>query len=311
MANVIQYAPIFQKELDKTMIEQSTTGWMEQNASLLKYDGGKEVKIPVLDMDGLGDYTDGFAEGSVSLTYETKTMSMSRGRQFVIPERDVDDSGFLLTASNIMGEFQRTKVIPEVDAYRYSSIASQVIAGGNATGGYTPSESDILKKLYYDIAAVQDVVGDVPLVITMSSMVAAILDTSNQISKKLDVVDFKQGGITLKVTSLNGEHPIIRAGSGRLKTAYTFFDGRTAGDGNAPNQVVGGFKPTAEAKDINWIICPKTAPKAVSKTDKMRIFDPETYQKSRSWAMDYIKYHDLWLTEANIKAMRVSVKQSL
>lgn len=311
MANNIEYASIFQTELDKAMVEQATTGWMEVNDKLVKYDGGKEVKIPVLDMDGLGDYVDGFPEGSVSLTYESKSMEMDRGRQFVIPESEMEDSGFLLAASTVMGEFQRIKVIPEVDAYRYSSIATQAITGNRVTGGYAPSENDLLKKLYYDIACVQDVVGDVPLVITMSSMTAAIMDMSSSISKKLDVVDFKQGNINLRVTALNGEHPIIRTGSSRLKTAYTFYDGRTAGTESTPNQIVGGFVTADSAKDINWIISPRNAPIAVSRTDKMRIFDPETYQKSRSWAIDYRKFHDLWLTDSAVKSLYVNVKQSL
>lgn len=58
---------------------------------------------------------------------------------------------------------------------------------------------------------------------------------SNAIAKKLDVVDFKQGNINLRVTALNGVHPIIRAGSSRLKTEHTFFDGRTASDGAETN----------------------------------------------------------------------------
>lgn len=315
MANNIQYATIFQKELDKAMVEGATSGWMELNEGLIQYQGGRDIKIPSIDMDGLGDYQDGFPEGSVSLKYETKTMEMDRGRQFLLPETDVEDTGFLLSASTVMGEFQRTKVIPEVDAYRYSSVAASAIAHNKASGGYTPSETDLLKKLYYDIAQVQDVVGDVPLVITMSTMAAAIMDMTTAISKKLDVVDFKQGNINLRVTALNGEHPIIRVGSGRLKTEYTFYDGRTASDGAeqnpTPNQKVGGFAPTKTAKDINWIICPKNAPIAVSRTDKMRIFDPETYQKSRSWAIDYRKFHDLWMKENAFSAIFANIKQAL
>ena len=37
-------------------------------------------------------------------------------------------------------------------------------------------------------------------------------------------------------------------------------------------------------------------PIAVSRTDKVRIFDPETNQSARAWAIDYRKYHDLWIT---------------
>ncbi len=315
MDNNLQYASIFQTELDKAMVEGASSGWMEVNENLIKYQGGKDVKIPSIAMDGLGDYQNGFPEGAVTLTYETKTMEMDRGRKFVLHETQVEDTGFIASASAVMGEFQRTKVIPEVDAYRYSSIASQAIANNRASGSYTPSETDLLKRLYYDIACVQDVVGDVPLVITMSTMAAAIMDMSTAISKKLDVVDFKQGNINLRVTALNGEHPIIRVGSGRLKTAYEFYDGRTASDGAAqnptPNQIVGGFKPASTAKDINWIISPRDTPIAVSRTDKMRIFDPETYQDARAWAMDYRKYHDLWLTKNKINTLFANVKQSL
>lgn len=311
MQNYIEEAKIFQTELDKAAIEGATSGWMEQNASLIKYDGGDEVKIPRLDMDGLGDYTDTFPDGGVKLQFETKTMEMDRGRRFIIPETAVENSKAILTMSSLMGEFQRTKVIPELDAYRYSKIATTAIEN-NHSSIYTPSENDILKKLYYDIAQVQDVVGDIPLIITMNSMVAAILDCSATISKKLDIVDFKQGNVQLKVSSLNSQFPIIRAGTSRMKSAYTFYDGRTASDGVAgspsPDQTVGGFAPAIGAKDVNWIITPQNAPLAVSRTDKMRIFDPETYQPSRSWATDYRKFHDLWIKHNSIQSIFVSVK---
>lgn len=205
-----------------------------------------------------------------------------------------------------MGEFQRTRVVPEIDAYRYSKIAAGAIANKRASGEYTPSADDILSKLYYDVAAVQDAVGnDTPLVITMSTLVAAILDTSSEISKKLDVVDFRQGGVTLKVSALNGEHPIRRVGSGRLKSAYIFADGKTEG------QKTGGFAPAENALDVNWIICPRTVPIAVSRTDKVRIFDPETNQTARSWMLDYRKYHDLWITNNKWPQVWVNCKQAL
>lgn len=56
MANVFEYAGVFQNELDKAAVEQATSGWMELNDKLVRYDGGSEVKIPSMDMDGLADY---------------------------------------------------------------------------------------------------------------------------------------------------------------------------------------------------------------------------------------------------------------
>lgn len=308
MANAIQYAAVFQSELDKAAAEQATSGWMELNDKLVKYSGGAEVKIPKLTVEGLADYNkqSGFVDGSVNLTWQTKEMTMDRGRKFTLDESEVDQTNFVLTASSVMGEFQTQFVVPEIDAYRYSAIAAGALAKSRASGGNTPTEATILKMLYADIAAVQDVIGeDKPLVITMSTKVAALLDASTELAKKLSVTDFKQGDITLKVKSLNGQHPIIRVGSARLKTAYVFNDGTTTG------QTAGGFTPAAGAKDINWIICPRSAPIAVSRTDKMRIFDPETYQKARAWAMDYRKYHDLWVPDNKWNSMWVNIKQTL
>lgn len=306
MANNLQYAQIFQTELDKAAVEQATSGWMELNDKLVKYNGGAEVKIPQMDMDGLADYDRqaGFVEGSVNLTWETKKMTMDRGRQFTFDEQEVNDTNFVVTASSVMGEFQRTKVIPEIDAYRYSTLAALAIAKDRAAFGYTPAEGTILKALYADLAAVQDAVGDdTPLVITMATPVAALFDLNDKLSKSISAMDFKQGDITLKVKSLNGQHPIIRVGSQRMKTAYLFNDGTTAG------QEKGGFTPAEGAQNINWIICPRSLPIAVSRTDKVRIFDPETFQKKRAWAVDYRKYHDLWVLENKLNALLVNVKE--
>lgn len=306
MPNSLQYASVFQSELDKAAVELATSGWMEPNSSLIRYNGGKTVKVPQIVMDGLADYDNGFVDGDVTLTWQDLTFAMDRGRRFSLDEHEVNDTNFVATASQVMGEFQRTRVVPEIDAYRYSKIAAGAIANKRVSGGYTPTATDILSKLYYDVAAVQDAVGnDTPLVITMSTLVAAILDTSSEISKKLDVVDFRQGGVTLKVSALNGEHPIRRVGSGRLKSAYIFADGKTEG------QKTGGFAPAENALDVNWIICPRTVPIAVSRTDKVRIFDPETNQTARSWMLDYRKYHDLWITNNKWPQVWVNCKQAL
>ena len=305
--NVLQYASVFQSELDKAAVAGATSGWMELNDKLVKYEGGAEVKIPQLDMDGLADYDrqNGFVEGTINLTWQTKKMTMDRGRQFTFDEHEVNDTNFVLTASSVMGEFQRTKVVPEIDAYRYSTIAALAMAKDRAVYGYTPAESTILKQLYTDIASVQDVVGDdTPLVITMATPVAALFDLNATLSRSVSVTDFQQGGVNLKIKAVNGQHPIIRAGSGRLKTAYQFNDGSTT------NQTKGGFTPAEGALDINWIICPRNAPIAVSRTDKVRIFDPETYQKKRAWAVDYRKYHDLWIMDNKMPSILVNLKQA-
>lgn len=307
MANTLAYVQIFQEELDLQMIQGSTTGWMEPNSKMVKYNGGNEIKIPSVLMDGLADYDreNGYVKGSVSLTWETHTLTQDRGRKFQIDAMDVDETNFVVTAGSVMGKFQKTHVIPEVDAYRYGKIASTAITKKVASGGYTPAESTILNKLLYDIATVQDKIGDgVPLIITMPFTVGVILNASEKLQKRIDVVDFKQGGISTKIKAIDGI-PIMFAPSARLKTAFKFNDGKTE------DEEAGGFESDPTAKTVNWLITAQDAPIAVSKTDTPRIFDPQTNQDAHAWRIDYRKYHDLWIPEDKVSGIFANVKEAL
>lgn len=309
MPNSISYSTIFQQALDTQMVQGATSGWMEQNAGQVIYNGGKEIKIPKIAMDGLGNYdrNAGYPVGTVSSEYETMTMSQDRGKQFVLDSMDVNESNFVVNASSVMSEFQKQYVIPEVDSYRYSRIAALLMAkgAGYASGGYSPAESDIYSKLTYDIATVQDKVGEnIPLVICLSGLVKRVLQNSTEFMKHVDVTNFTQGNITTKVKSID-ENPIIPVPSARLKTAYVFRDGRSSG------QTQGGFAADTSAKNINWIISIPTGPIAVSKTDNMKIFTPDQVQDADGYKMDYRKYHDLWIPDNKYDGMFVNIKEAL
>lgn len=317
--NTFAYAQIFQQQLDKQVVAKATSGWMEGNAGLVKYSGGNTIKIPKMNMDGLGNYSrdNGFVQGSATLSYETETLTQDRGRTFQLDSMDVDETNFVPTASALMSEFQRTKVIPEIDAYRYSKIAALAIAANanaSSMGGYTPavgsfdptaSASTIFKAIRADIAAIQDVAGAIPLVITISTATLNILENSPEIQRQLQVAQFPGGAdVSFEVKSIDN-CPIMEVPSARLKTVYDFNDGSTTG------QTAGGFAPDATAKTINWIICGQNVPIAVSKTDKIRIFDPETNQKADAWKIDYRKYHDLWIPDNQFQCLRVNIKEAL
>jgi len=294
MANTIEYAKIFQKELDKQVIEGSTSGWMEENASQVIYNGGNEIKLPKMSLQGLGSYSrdDGYAGGAITYAYETFTLTQDRGRRFRIDAIDVDESGFGLAAANVAAEFQRTKVIPEIDAYRYSKLAAA--AGIKET--YTPDKSTVMSTLLDQLGQVRDITGDEgDVVIIMSRPVYDKLMLSGEISYAVETSNFKQGDMELAVKSINGV-PVIPVPSARMKSEYTF---KADGDG--------GFAPTAGAKDINWVICPKSAPIAVSKTDNVKIITPEANQFADAWDIDYRKYHDLFIPDNKKAVIAVSM----
>ncbi len=297
--NTIEAAKIFMTALDQQMIEGATSGWMEANAGQVKYSGGDEVKIPTISTSGLADYDreNGYNQGAVSLKYQTKKLEKDRGRQFLLDAMDVDESNFIANATAVMSEFQRTQIIPEVDAYRYSKIYSLANAAGNGKI-YTPAASTILSALNADISAVYDVAGEADLVIVMPYIVADILDNTEKIARYMNVGSFTQGRVDVKVRTYNGI-PIVRVPSARMKTAYTFNDGKTDG------QTDGGFVPASDAAQINWIISPRNAPIAVSKTDNFKIFSPDVNQKADAWLIQYRKFHDLWIKDNALKKVRV------
>lgn len=196
--NTLEYAKIFQKELDQQIIEGATSGWMEDNAGQVKYSGGNEVKIPTISTQGLGDYDrdNGFVRGAVTLSYETYKMTQDRGRSFNLDAMDVDESNFIANTGNVMGVFQDEHVMPEIDSYRYSKMFALVKAGGTVTEGYTPAKATILEKLKADIQAIRNKIPrNLQLLIIMSPITAGILSDALENSRRIDIGNFKQGEI--------------------------------------------------------------------------------------------------------------------
>lgn len=302
MANVLEYAKIFQPALDKQVVQEATTGWMELNSNVVRYNGGNEVKLPDMVMDGLGDYdrANGFVKGGVTLSWKTYSLTQDRGRTFSIDAMDVDETAFVATAGNVLGEFQRTQVVPEIDAYRYSKLATLAI-GAEQTRSLAVTEANVLDEILTDLANMEDVIGAKDVIITMSPITANLLSKAGK--DLLNKAVLAKGGLSVEVQALN-DNLIVKAPSKLLKTEFEFLDGETSG------QEAGGFKATAGALDINWIISTKDAPIAISKTDKTRTFSPDVNQDADAWKIDYRKYHDLWVPKSKLTSIYANTKPS-
>lgn len=77
------------------------------------------------------------------------------------------------------------------------------------------------------------------------------------------------------------------------------------------NSEIGSTEPFVRGRilAVNWLICPKSAPVAVSKTDNVKIITPELNQFADAWDVDYRKYHDLFVPENKRAAIAVSVSE--
>ena len=113
-----------------------------------------EILIPKMSMQGLADYNKntGYVAGDVTLDYETKKCAYDRGRMFNVDAMDnIESAG--IAFGRLSGEFLRTQVVPELDAYRlaaYAQIAGVTTVKGvlaNGKGSSCSTQSRKRKKL--------------------------------------------------------------------------------------------------------------------------------------------------------------------
>lgn len=171
----------------------------------------------------------------------------------------------------------------------------------NVEYGYTVANSTVIAKIKKGIKTLREKCHNGTLVIMCN------YDTQLAIEEaalgKLASVSFSQGGINTKVPAIDG-CPIIPVPQNRLYSAIQLYDGSTSG------QTTGGYIKATSGLDVNFLIMPLDLPLAVTKQDIMRIFDPETNQSANAWAMDYRRYHDLWVLESKKEGVYANIKDA-
>lgn len=304
--NTLATATLFQNTLDKIAVQEATTGWMDANSGQVLYNGGSEVKIPKMNVQGMGDYDrdNGYQKGTVTLEYETRKMTQDRGRLFQLDPMSINENNFVTTAAAVMGEFQRTQVVPEIDAYRISKLATEAIAAekaGMIAYGYTPGaeQTSALRKLKEGIKAVREGYNGA---LVCQATPDFIMELELELAGRITAVTFSKGGIVTQVPSVDGV-PLVSTPSNRMYTTIKINDGKTGG------QEKGGYEKGELAKSLNFFVCPMTTPIAVTKQDIMRIFDPNINQKLNAWQMDYRRFHDMWVLDNKLDSIYLSIKE--
>lgn len=289
--NSIENVTRYSNELDKMFEQKSAVGFFADNALATKFVGAKTVIIPDIEFEGLADYDRefGFARGAINVSNASYTMSMDRARSLQIDREDMDETGVANLAGKILGEYVRTKVVPECDAYVLSKLSGLAISRSNTIEGDVNKPFEALCSL---INEVQAVVGyDEELVAFIDSHMFAALQNSSEISKMITVSEFKQGEVDLKVKSLNGV-ALIPVVSERMKTAYKFENGAQ-----------GGFKPSDNCAETYMLVCPKSGAHLVKKTENMRIFTPEQNIDADAYKFDYRIYYDVFVKKSGLDAV--------
>ena len=291
--NTLEFREELTNELDKALVQKAITTAFLDNSFNAKFVGKKTVLIPDVEFVGLGKYdrAEGFPDGGITITHEPYTLEQERARRFYFDRMDMDEVGIAGLSGQIMGEFVRTQVVPEVDAYNLSKLAgiattaSQVIGKGTAFAGKSFSF------LTEAIQAVQNEVGfDEELIAIVNTDIYGDLMHTEELTRSLDVGDFKKGEISTKVRKLD-ECWIMPAPKARMRTLYKFKNGIDEGEKE------GGFAPEGNGH-IGFIVLPKRVVKFVKKLEKIRTFSPDTVQKKDAWQFDYRLYYDLFVKKS-------------
>lgn len=294
MGNSINYAAVFNRILDEKFYILPRTMWMENTNPGLVWEGGKEIKVPKLGMDGLGTMNGYKApNGDLTLDWETKQLQYYRGRNFAIGRYDVDETNFALTVGNALKVFLNSQVIPEVDCLRIAAAAQGAVAYGQvvaqAASGITAA--NILDLLMADITKVQDKIGETEqLYIQISTNLKGMLERSSQVTKYLNVRDFNVRSATLKIEALNDQY-LIGTPSGYMHSVFGLNDGVTGG------QTVGGVTFSNLGPNINWIIAARPAVDAIARPQISKVIDPDVNQEGEFWKIMFSIYHGVWAYE--------------
>ena len=213
-------------------------------------------------------------------------------------------------------------MLPEIDAYRISKIATYAITGfpdtdkkGTVEYGYTPgaANTSALRKFKEGIKAIREAGYNGQLACLATD--AFLMELELELAGQLRTVTWSQGGINTMVPAVDGV-PIKTVPSNRMYTSITLYDGKTAGTSGTsgqsatPDQKGGGYVKASGAMDINFEIMPMSTPIAISKQDIIRIFNPEIHQDLNAWRIDYRRFHDLWVLENKCNGLFVNVKDA-
>jgi hypothetical protein len=248
-----------------------------------------------MSMDGLGDYSksSGYVNGDVTLTMETVACNFDRGRMFQVDNMDnIETAG--VAFGRLAGEFIRTKVVPELDAFRFASYAG--LSGISTTAGAALSTGSAV------IAAI--------------SAAADGMDNDEvpQTERYLFITPTLYGLVRDMDTTKRREvlaqfAGVIKVPQSRFYTAIDMLDGTTSGEeaGGYTKHVSTGAGDTAGA-DINFMIVHPSAVVKFSKRVVGNVIPPELNSDSDGYIMKFREYDLVDVFDNKVKGVYVHSK---
>lgn len=269
MPNAITLAQQYIPLLDEVYKLASLTSDLDGNPDLVRQGANaNELIIPKLSMQGLGDYSrnGGYVDGDVTLTNETVACNFDRGRMFTIDVMDdLETAG--IAFGRLAGEFIRTKVAPEEDAFRFAKYAgtagiSKVAAGATLADGVA-----VITALRAAITQMdEDEVPPNERILYITPLLLGYVQDMDTTKSREVMQNFAK---------------VTKVPQTRFYTAIEQKDGKTVGE------EAGGYAKAEGAKNINFMIIHKPALIQFPKHIAPKIVTPDANQTGDAYKFGY------------------------
>ena len=245
--------------LDEVYKESSLTGVLDGAAELAQAGANAdELIIPMMEMSGLANYNraSGYVQGDVVLTQQTVKCNFDRGRMFSVDSLD-DAETAGIAFGRLSGEFIRTRVVPELDAFRLAKYAS--FSGVEVTAGALSTGEDVVEALRACVTHMDD--REVPY----DGRVLFILPGLRGLIDDLDTI--KSRAVLARFSR------IISVPQTRMYSAITQTDS--------------GYQKAQGAKDLSFLCAHPSAVIQFQKHLAPKIITPEMNPDADAWKFGY------------------------
>lgn len=284
MANSITKFKAYIDKLDTVYQQASATSILDADADTVRM-GAKagEFLIPKMSMDGLADYSrsSGYVKGDVTITYETKSCNYDRGRKFSVDAMDNEETAGI-AFGKLASEFIRTKVVPEMDAFRFARYAS--VTGILSAAEATPTAGTAVLTALQTAVNAQD-----EAEVNVDGKILYITPTLLTLAKNVDTTKSK--------AILDRFEKIITVPQTRFYTAIDMKDGTSS------NETAGGYAGATGGYKINFMIINRDAVIQFGKHTVNKVVSPEENQTDDGYMFFYRAYSIAETYENKVKGI--------
>lgn len=298
--------------LDKVYKQASLTAKLDGNPDLVQQGANaNELIIPKIAMDGLADYSrnSGYVDGDVTMTNETVKCNFDRGRMFTVDALDNIETA-KLAFGQLSSEFIRTKVVPELDAFRFAKYCQ--VGGISTSTGALSTGANVVSALRAATQKMDD--DEVPyedrhlfITATLNGLVEDMDTTKSRkvMERFASVTIVPQSRFYTAITQNNGTSEGQTSGGYKKEAAAYTASTDTTVDSAKTYYTKSGEKYTAVASptgnpstssyyektaggvDINFMVVHKAAVIQFDKRVVNKVITPEENQKSDGWKFGY------------------------